>query len=403
MSRSHGRLHLLMTLLVAVALGSLACAQKDTSQRGVAPVGSQATTSSPQKNGPYYALTIGINNYRYLPKLATAVNDAKAVAEKLHVQYGFEVEVLTDATRDEILRALEKYESRLPDNANLLVFYAGHGQHDRETDKGYWLPVDAKLETRNHWIIADEMTSDVKAIPARHVLIVSDSCYSGMLTRAITPTNMPFQSERYLETMLAASSRNLMASGADEPVADAGAPGHSAFTYALLQGLDRTDRGGFTAQDLFVNYVQEKVVVATGQKPQYKPLDPTTAGDFVFFRVSASGQSNLGQVIGTGNRQTEAGENTITSASGAHHPRSGQAQHSSETSSQHPTSSLEASVPGDVGRFINLGDQYWRNGDYDKAIAEYQEGLRVDPNNSVLHEHLERARRAKAQEANALQ
>ena len=397
-----------MTLLVAVAWGSLACTRKDTSQRGVAPVGSQATTSSAQKNGPYYALTIGINNYRYLPKLVTAVNDAKAVAEKLHVQYGFEVEVLTDPTRDEILKALEQYESKLPDNANLLVFYAGHGQHDRETDKGYWLPVDAKLETRNHWIIADEMTSDVKAVPARHVLVVSDSCYSGMLTRSITPTNMPFQSERYLETMLAASSRNLMASGADEPVADAGAPGHSAFTYALLQGLDRTDKGGFTAQDLFVNYVQEKVVIATGQKPQYKPLDPTSAGDFVFFRVSPSGQSNLGQVTGTGNRRTEAGEDTGASARGAHHPRTSQPDSSRETSplvppSQRPTALSEASVPGDVKRFIDLGDQYWRNGDYDKAIAEYQEGLRVDPKNKDLLDHSERAKRAKAQEAKALQ
>jgi hypothetical protein len=80
MSKSHRRLRLLMALLVAVAWGSLACTRKDTSQRGVAPVGSQATTSSPQKSGLYYALTIGINNYRYLPKLATAVNDAKAVA-----------------------------------------------------------------------------------------------------------------------------------------------------------------------------------------------------------------------------------------------------------------------------------------------------------------------------------
>ena len=37
--------------------------------------------------GNYYALVIGNNNYEYLPKLNTAVNDATKVAEILEDSY----------------------------------------------------------------------------------------------------------------------------------------------------------------------------------------------------------------------------------------------------------------------------------------------------------------------------
>ena len=41
--------------------------------------------------GNYHALVIGIDEYKYLPKLQMAVNDAKAVARVLKDSYGFKV------------------------------------------------------------------------------------------------------------------------------------------------------------------------------------------------------------------------------------------------------------------------------------------------------------------------
>src|SRR5262249_35760023 len=49
------------------------------SQRGVTP--EDAPVNTTPAVGPYYALVIGINNYRSLPKLKTAVYDAKEVAK----------------------------------------------------------------------------------------------------------------------------------------------------------------------------------------------------------------------------------------------------------------------------------------------------------------------------------
>src|SRR5882724_982598 len=56
--------------------------------------------------GPYYAIVIGNNNYRYLTKLQTAVNDATSMAKLLQEQYGFqERKLLLNATRNDIFTA----------------------------------------------------------------------------------------------------------------------------------------------------------------------------------------------------------------------------------------------------------------------------------------------------------
>src|SRR5712691_458109 len=105
----------------------------------------------------------------------------------------------------------------------------GTGTRARANDKAYWLPVDADRNDNTNRIIADDITSDIRAIPAWHVLVVSDSCYSGAL--AGRTGGVHFTSEQhsiYVRKMLVGKSRTLMASGSDEPVTD-GRAGHSIF------------------------------------------------------------------------------------------------------------------------------------------------------------------------------
>jgi len=141
----------------------------------------------PFVTGRYFALVIGNNRYPNLPperRLKTAINDAQEVAKLLEGDYGFKVKLLTDAKRSEVLKALNEYRKSLKPDDNLLIYYAGHGHFDDGTGKAYWMPTDAEIENNTNWIIADQVTSDVRAIPARHILIISDSCYSGAMTRA---------------------------------------------------------------------------------------------------------------------------------------------------------------------------------------------------------------------------
>ena len=244
------------------------------------------------QTGKYYALAIGINQYRLpMPGLKTAVADAQAIAKDLRDIYGFEVKLLLDgaATRVNILDAIMEYRNNLGPNDNLLIYYAGHGYSDKEAQKAYWLPVDADSSWSPNRISADDLTSGVRVQPARHVLIISDSCYSGDLSRDadVVPRSTERQAyQRYLQRMLDSRSRTIMASGGDEPVADGGSGGHSVFAYELLQSLEQVDEQMFTAGDLFALHLKQRVGGNSEQQPRYDIIRASghDEGDFVFVR-----------------------------------------------------------------------------------------------------------------------
>ena len=84
--------------------------------RAAAQKSDSANVVTPEKAGPYFALLIGINDYRNLPKLKTAVHDAESMAALLHEQYGFDTKILKNPSRDEIKRALNVYRRELERN-----------------------------------------------------------------------------------------------------------------------------------------------------------------------------------------------------------------------------------------------------------------------------------------------
>jgi len=241
----------------------------------------------------YYALVIGNNAYQQLPKLKTAEEDARQVASLLREVYGFETKVLLNATRAQIVSALNVYRRELSADSNLLIYYAGHGINDTDADKAYWLPVDASREDTSNWIIADEITTSIKVIPAKHILVVADSCYSGTLTRGLGELlPRPTEREQFLKKMALGRSRTLMASGGNEPVADGGGGKHSVFAKALLRGLREMDKTQFTAAELFRSYVEESVAGRANQTPEYNPLRNSghEAGDFIFVKIRTDGK-----------------------------------------------------------------------------------------------------------------
>lgn len=243
--------------------------------------------------GSSYALVIGIDDYAApLPKLKTAVNDAKSFASLLSSTYGFQVTTLLnrDATRDKIFGAITHFRKSLAENDSFLIYYAGHGSYDRETEKGYWLPADADSDPLNtsRDISADDLVTEVRGLVARHVIIISDSCFSGDLSRDAGDLSPSDGNQAYIRRMQRAPSRTLMASGSDEPVSDSGSQGHSVFAALLLQTMQSRSQQSFTADDLFVS-IRKSVLARSGQSPQYTSLHNSIrssasldAGDFVF-------------------------------------------------------------------------------------------------------------------------
>ncbi len=259
-----------------------------TADARVATSPAPSTAKSPAVSGTYHALVIGNNAYRNITPLQTAIRDAQEVEKLLKNQFGFQTRLVTNGTRKEILSNLNSYSKKLGENDSLLVYYAGHGEYEKTAGKAYWLPVDAQRDDPTEWIIADDITSSIKRIPSRHVLIVSDSCYSGTLDRSIN-TDLAGKGERgeMLRKMLDRPSRTLMSSGGNEPVTDGGGKGHSIFAASFLGALRTFEEQVFTAEELFHRQIKSRVAGKSDQVPEYKQIRNSgdDGGDFVFVRT----------------------------------------------------------------------------------------------------------------------
>ncbi|MDP6709172.1 MAG: caspase family protein [Alphaproteobacteria bacterium] len=240
----------------------------------------------PSIEGRNFALVIGNNAYRDLPPLKTARNDARALADLLVERYDFDkenVQLLLDADRNTILGAIEGLRSELDVDDRLVIYYAGHGQIDKSTGEGFWQPVDAAADKTSTWIANDDVRRQLKGLPAKHVLVIADSCFSGSLTRS-APANQPIPEDRYFTEIDSHWSRKVISSGGTEPVADSGSGGHSVFAHYLLKTLGQNDRPYITSSELYGRFVRA-VTNNSDQKPEFGTISKAGdegGGDFTF-------------------------------------------------------------------------------------------------------------------------
>lgn len=231
--------------------------------------------------GNYHALVIGELNYQFLPKLRAAAKDAEVVSKVLESQYGFKVKTLIDATRRDILLAMSEYRSSLTAEDNLLIYYAGHGWLDKEADSGYWLPIEAAEDNQVDWISMGTLTSAVRALEAKHVLIVADSCFSGKLARG---AHISQRSKDYFIRIAKKRTRVVLTSGGLEPVLDGGGKdGHSVFASTFIEVLkDNTEV--IDGATLFTR-IRRPVMLKAQQVPEYSDIRMAghEGGDFIFF------------------------------------------------------------------------------------------------------------------------
>ena len=245
--------------------------------------------------GNYYALVIGNDQYRQLPRLTTAVNDARDIDRTLKARYGFKVTLLLDANRYQILSALNGLRERLTDKDNLFIYYAGHGEVDRKNQRGHWLPIDAEPNSSATWISNIAVTDILNAMNVQQLLVVADSCYAGTLTRSSVGRLDASLSEterlKVIQLMARKRSRMVMTSGGLEPVLDSVGGSHSIFAQPFIELL-QSNVGVLSGQEMF-RQLQLRVA-GTAQRvdaqpvPEYAPIQFAghEAGDFFFVRVS---------------------------------------------------------------------------------------------------------------------
>ncbi len=243
--------------------------------------------------GTYHALVIGNNDHKHNASLRTAIRDAQDMASILEQDYGFKVRVLTNATRTEILTAINDYRRSLTERDNFLIYYAGHGELDTVNQRGHWLPVDADPDNPANWLSDVEISDHLNIMSVRHAMVISDSCYSGILTRSGLKGLRPGMSDesrrQWLKEMAERRVRVAFSSGGLKPVLDGGGGRNSIFAKALFEALRGND-GILEGYELYRQTAELVNARASRhnfeQVPQYGPMRHTghETGDFFFLR-----------------------------------------------------------------------------------------------------------------------
>ena len=184
--------------------------------------------------GTYHVVVIGINDYASLPKLQTAIADARAVAATLENEYGYTIHLMENPKRADIIDKLDELRETLVEADNLLIYYAGHGWLDEQSGRGYWMPVNARNDWRSRWVSDAILTDALQTLHAKHVMVVADSCYSGTLTRSV---KVPECNKAYIERIAEKQARVVLSSGGLEPFADSGGGKHFVFAAQFLKAL----------------------------------------------------------------------------------------------------------------------------------------------------------------------
>jgi len=130
----------------------------------------------------------------------------------------------------------------------------------------FWLPHDAEKDdtVRVKWMPNKTVIAAMSRSPARHVLLLNDSCFSGDFVGA--SRNLREKEDGYLEKALLYQAREVITSGMSEIVSDSSIQGHSPFMYHLLWGL-RNHNEAYIDTDQMYEYVKRGV---KGQRPLHR-------------------------------------------------------------------------------------------------------------------------------------
>jgi len=239
--------------------------------------------------GNYYALLIANEQYQHLPPLTTPVRDVNVIRQLLTERYAFEVELLENATDDQIMKVLHQYANTLTEADNLLIYYAGRGSTpDGPPDRAYWLGVDSDPELPNTWLLAEHVSEKIKQIPAKHVLVVTDSCFSKRRTGSNAFSVGRGLNPKRFGILANLPARLVLTSGANMPVTSAnGDQKHSLFATYFIEVLRQNENvlSGEMLSHEMIFRVRDSIEDPERATPTYTPLLGAGHGHGDFFFV----------------------------------------------------------------------------------------------------------------------
>lgn len=232
--------------------------------------------------GEYYGLIIGINEYQdpLINDLDEPIKDAQKLVDILTRSYTFEEEniiFLKNPTREKIVATLDKLEKIITSKDNLIIFYAGHGHWDELTQKGYWLPSDARHENTAKWFRNSSLSGYINSIKSNHTLLIADACFSGGIFKTRAAFGTPAMAVQRLYEL---PSRKAMTSGTLKEV-----PDKSVFLQYLTKRLIDNKDKYLPSEQLFYSF-KPAVLNNSINVPQFGEIRNCgdEGGDFIFIK-----------------------------------------------------------------------------------------------------------------------
>ncbi len=210
------------------------------------------------------AYLFGNNDYKgEIPQLETPVADVTAIGKVLADRMGYEVTIIRNASKASMVQALKRLAEQSGQHESVLIFYAGHGYQMDDSKAGFWLPSDASASDPQTWLSNNDVQRFLNRIDAKQIAVISDSCFSGTLTKE-QAIDAPRAAPR--EQLLSRRAVVTLSSGDEEPVTDEGVGGHSIFAYHFLDELQRIQK--MSPVSAAHERLREKVAKSFPQTPQ---------------------------------------------------------------------------------------------------------------------------------------
>jgi hypothetical protein len=279
----------LSTRLIVVSLLLVGlCWNVSAQQRGSQEAGGGAVEIVDARNvtasGKQWAVFIAIDNYKEWEPLLYPVKDAREIKDILVKNYVINetMELYNkDATAAAIRKLFIELQDKTGPNDSVFVFHAGHGINEGRTKTPAWIPYDGGADNlaQANWLSHLQIRSMLDSVNARHVFLISDSCFSGDLLdsargAAAAVTNYPSAYDKV--------SRQAMSSGASEQVEDV-----SEFASRLKSTLLRTETPYITPDFLLTQIKEAQTARPLFTIPILAAIPRSghqLGGSFLFFR-----------------------------------------------------------------------------------------------------------------------
>ncbi len=252
-------------------------------------VGSVALADASKLDRTDYALIFATDQYDNWPDLVNPVFDSKTIAEEIKKNFGFKVDMVENATQDEILKKLREYaEKKYKPLDQLFIFFAGHGSYDQTFGEGFLVTKEslANDEGKTSYLSHNRLRSIINNVPCEHIFLAMDVCFGGTFDEALASARglddevyKEQDHSEFIARKLTQKTRKYLTSGGKTYVSD-GIPGkHSPFAKNFIEALK--SQGGadgiLTSQELF-GFVEKLKI-----QPRFGAFGDNAPGsDFIF-------------------------------------------------------------------------------------------------------------------------